>query len=87
MSKITDEERKRKQEMFNRAHRDAILNICRQRGIPKSKFAEVYGCSKSYLSQIIAGQRNASLPTLVLTFERLGLSPSFDVLNSRWTFK
>mgnify|MGYP001481647481 CR=1 FL=1 len=66
--------------------REAILTFCRDFGISHTRFAHVYGCSKSYMSQMLSGARNPNHSVMVLAFHRFGYMPKQDIKSGVWSF-
>lgn len=84
---LSEVERDEIKTVFDDSMRKAIADFIELTKTPKSKFATVYGCTPSYLSNVLAGRKNLDFSLLVATIHKFGFTPSIDPLSKKWTFE
>lgn len=84
---ISDEERAVMKNEFDTAIREELKRFLAENKIPKSKFAETYGCTPSYLSNALAGRKNLDFLVLVGAVQRFGFEVHLNPETKQFTFK
>lgn len=70
-----------RQEEFILAVTEALANALEQSGMTQSKLAEKLGCTRGFVSQVLAGGRNLTLRTISDIALALDVKPAFSVLR------
>lgn len=84
---IGEEETAAAEQRMYLAMRDAISEFCDMHAISRTNFAQVYGVSLSYLSQILAGKRTANPARLALAFQAFGYGSGWDLYAGIWILR
>jgi hypothetical protein len=75
---LSKSERNEIRTAFDDSMRRAIRNFCKGQKVSKQKFATVYGCTPSYLSNVLAGHKNLDFVLLVATIYKFGYTVKID---------
>lgn len=84
---ISDEERAVIKNEFDTSIREALKAFLSENKIPKSKFAETYGCTPSYLSNALAGRKNLDFSVLIGSVQRFGFEVNLNPETKQFNFK
>lgn len=84
---ISDKDREAIKNEFDTSIREALKEFLSERRIPKSKFAEIYGCTPSYLSNALAGRKNLDFSVLIGAVQRFGFEVHLNPETKQFIFK
>ncbi len=86
IEKISDEDRKEASREFDDIIKDSLKDFLSTFKIKKSKFAEVYGCTPSYLSRMLSGEKGIDFGVLIKCYHKFGYSLKIKFDTHYWEF-